>query len=271
MAERIEFIVATTGRKNIGFIEGMNISAPVIVLNQCGEYRTQQSGQTIMISTPTHGVGINRNIGLSLTEAEYAFIVDDDMVFYDNAETILRNAIKEHPDADVIIFNFDYMKGTEKIRSRILKPKRIKYYNCLKFGICCALVKTARVKQKNISFTTLFGGGCIYGSGEDSLFYLECVRKKLKIYTCAVSVGMNVYRESTWFKGYNDKFFYDKGAWIACAFPYTKHLIKWHWLMRLRKNTNLPAKTVLRRLSQGISGYKHLEPYKAHESKEMSV
>ena len=47
-----------------------------------------------MLMTPTIGVGTNRDLGLELCEAEYGFIVDDDMVFYDNVEETLNNALK---------------------------------------------------------------------------------------------------------------------------------------------------------------------------------
>ena len=185
MAKRIEFVVATTGQEDLSLAKKMNLHAPAVITNQCGKYQILQEDNIVMIDTPTRGVGINRNIGINLTDAEYAFIADDDMVFYDNAIDILNQALEERPDADVIIFGFDYVKDSKIVRKRMQKSERVKLHNSLNYGICCALVKVSGIRQKNISFTTLFGGGCLYGSGEDSLFYLECVRKKLKIYTYA--------------------------------------------------------------------------------------
>ena len=265
MAKRIEFVIATTGQKDLNFAKEMNLHVPTVITNQCSKYQIIQEDNIVMVSTPTRGVGVNRNIGINLTDAEYAFIVDDDMVFYDNAIDILNQALEEHSDADVIIFGFDYVKDSKIVRKRMQKSERVKLHNCLNYGICCALVKVASIRQKNISFTTLFGGGCLYGSGEDSLFYLECVRKKLKIYTYAESVGMNQYRESTWFKGYNDKFFYDKGAWIACAFPKIKFLMICYFTMRFKRRSELPSGTIVKRLSQGTKGYKKLVAYEEIE------
>lgn len=261
MAKRIEFVVATTGQEDLSLTKKMNLHAPAVITNQCGKYQILQEDNIVMIDTPTRGVGINRNIGINLTDAEYAFIADDDMVFYDNAIDILNQALEEHPDADVIIFGFDYVKDSKIVRKRMQKSERVKLHNCLHYGICCALVKVSGIRQKNISFTTLFGGGCLYGSGEDSLFYLECVRKKLKIYTYAESVGMNQYRESTWFKGYNDKFFYDKGAWIACAFPKIKFLMICYFTVRFKKYSDLSVGMIFKRLKQGASGFKKMESY----------
>lgn len=265
MAKRIEFIVATTGQENLNFAKKMNLQAPTVITNQCGRYQIHQEDNIVMVGTPTCGVGVNRNIGINLTDAEYALITDDDMVFYDNAIDILNQALGLHPDADVIIFGFDYVKDSKIVRKRMQKSEQVKLYNCLNYGICCALVKISSIRKNNISFTMLFGGGCLYGSGEDSLFYLECVRKKMKIYTYAESVGMNQYRESTWFKGYNDKFFYDKGAWIACAFPKIKFLMICYFTMRFKKRSNLTVGTIIKRLSQGTKGYKKLVAYEESE------
>lgn len=218
MENKIDFIVATTKRDSLDFINLMNIKTNTIVTNQNGKYDITNVGKYTMVTTPTKGVGINRNIGLNLSNAEYALIVDDDMIFYDNAINIIDAAIEQLPSADVIIFNFDYTKNGQRTRNRIPRISRLHYTNCLKYGICCALIKLERIKQKNIWFSTLFGGGCKYGSGEDSMFYLDCIKNGLKIYTYSTPIGANEYRKSTWFNGYDEKYFYDKGALFAAMF-----------------------------------------------------
>lgn len=244
MMHKIDFIVATTKRESLDFINSMNIKTNAIVINQNDKYNISESNQYTMITTPTRGVGINRNIGLNLSDAEYVLIVDDDMTFYDNAIDIINDAIKQLPSADVIIFNFDYNKDGKKIRNRISKTGRLNYTNCLKYGICCALLRLKRIKQKNIWFSTLFGGGCKYGSGEDSMFYIDCIKKGLKIYTYGTSIGANEYRKSTWFNGYDEKYFYDKGALFAAMFG------KWGYTLccfTILRNRNMFLKTGISR------------------------
>ena len=117
------------------------------------------------------------------------------------AQTYMNQALEAHPDADILIFGFDYVKDS------------------------------------------------------------KIVRKKLMIYTYAESVGMNQYRESTWFKGYNDKFFYDKGAWIACVFPKIKFLMICYFTVRFKKYSDLSVGMIFKRLKQGASGFKKMESY----------
>ena len=51
------------------------------------------------------------------------------------------------------------------------------------------------------------------------------MKNGLTIYTYNVSIGANEYRESTWFNGYNEKFFYDKGALFAAIFKKFGHFL----------------------------------------------
>ena len=80
-----------------------------------------------------------------------------------------------------------------------------------------AVVVTAQVGhipsiRANVGFSLLFGGGARYSNGEDSLFLHDCLKKGLHIYADTAGLGREVYRESTWFHGYNEKFFADRGV-----------------------------------------------------------
>lgn len=267
MSVDVEYLIATTCRTDMTFLKNMNIADPAIVLNQNSKNDVMRYGKDVMFSTATRGVGINRNIALNLANAEYAFIVDDDMVFYDGVNSIMERALKTHPDADVIIFNFDYVKDGKFIRPRMKKTGVINITNCLNYGICCTLIRISAIRRKNISFSTLFGGGCAYSCGEDSLFFLDCIRNGLRVYTYIEPVGRNEYRESSWFKGYNEKFFFDKGAWVACAFPRLKHLIKWYFIVRLGRLSDLPFRIIIREVNSGIKGYPQIAVYNEEEGK----
>jgi len=263
----VDYLITTTNRSDIVFYQRMNIHGKTFITNQGTYYGVTEAENCVMVTTPTRGVGINRNIGLALTQAEYALIVDDDMVFYDDANDIIQRALSAHPDADVIIFNFDYVKDGKAVRPRMKSAGSINFFNCLNYGICCTLIKNYAIRKNNISFSTLFGGGCIYSCGEDSLFFLDCVRGRLKVYTYLESIGRNEYRESSWFQGYNEKFFFDKGAWIACAFPKLRALMKWYFIIRLGHLSSLPLKAVIREMNAGIKGFNDMRAFHKEEAK----
>ena len=54
---------------------------------------------------------------------------------------------------------------------------------------------------------------------------------------------------------------FDKGAWIACAFPKWKHLIKWHFIIRFHKKSALPLGAVVRQINAGIKAYRDLQGF----------
>ena len=49
-------------------------------------------------------------------------------------------------------------------------------------------------------------------NGEDSLFLHDCLGAGLSVYRTPVALGHEKKSTSTWFKGFTDKFFYDRGV-----------------------------------------------------------
>jgi hypothetical protein len=198
----------------------MNIQTNAVVGNQYDrneitefEYRDHRIK---WMSFNERGVGLNRNNTLMRANADIVMFADDDMVFVDNYETIVKEAFEKIPQADVIIFDLIY---SGKVRRPITKIKRLSAKACMRFGTARISAKLNSLKIYGISFNLLFGGGSPFSCGEDSLFLMDCIRKKLKIYSYPVVIAKMRDRDSTWFKGHNDKFFFDKGILFSLLFP----------------------------------------------------
>ncbi|MBD8960687.1 MAG: hypothetical protein EGR81_08040 [Ruminococcaceae bacterium] len=70
-----------------------------------------------------------------------------------------------------------------------------------------------RNDSSSLKVHTFFGGGAQYGSCEDTIFLSDCLKKGLKIYAVPYALAeIDQDAASTWFSGYNEKYFYDKGA-----------------------------------------------------------
>lgn len=83
----------------------------------------------------------------------------------------------------------------------------------MRYGTVRIAARRNSLIKHNITFNQNFGGGSKYGSGEDTLFLTECLKAKLNIYAVPEYIGtIKDERESTWFKGFNEKYFMDKGA-----------------------------------------------------------
>lgn len=265
----LEVLVATMGQRDCSLAEKMNLKTRVVLANQCGrwDYEEADQGRVKMLSTDTVGVGINRNFTLQLATADILLFADDDITYYDSDLTPVLDAFRQFPKADVIFFGIDMTREGKVFDKRRNKARRVHLWNALRYGAARMAIRREAVVKNRLAFTTLFGGGCRYGSGEDTILIRDCFRAGLKVYSHDYVLGACAKDSSSWFTGYHDKYFYDWGAIIACAFPRAKHLMKWYFTFKFRKKTKVPVKTIRKQINRGIRGFAGLQSYSQEERK----
>lgn len=240
----LEVLVATMNQQDFSLVKAMNLHTDAIIANQADRYdytcRKEGTSKYQMITTPYRGVGKNRNAAIFAASADICLIADDDLVYYDDYDKIVIEAFNQIKDADIIIFNLTDCEETGRRMNQ--KIKKLKWYNLLNYGAVRIAFKRTSIINNGILFSTAFGGGAVYSSGEDSLFLMDAYRKKLNIYTYPKSILKLVESKSTWFQGYNEKYFYDKGKFIQAAFPKLKWLIVPIFLYKDYKKTDLGLK-----------------------------
>lgn len=261
---KLEVLVATVGQKDLSLAEKMNIGRDAVIANQCGTwgYEEQQgSGGTVrMLSTATQGVGVNRNLALELAKGDILLFADDDIVYYDDLQPVI-DAFRELPRADVIFFGVDMTRGGEIFDRRRHKRGRLHSWNSMKYGACRMAVRREAIEEKRLCFSTLFGGGSLYCSGEDTIFIRDCLRNGLRLYAHEHVLGACAKDSSSWFTGFGEKYFFDRGAMIACAFPKCKSFVKWYYILKFARKTELPLRTVIRRTNEGIRAFRKQEGF----------
>ncbi|WP_148630486.1 glycosyltransferase family A protein [Bacillus sp. E214] len=216
---KLQVLVSTMNQKDYSLVQKMNIQSDAIFVNQCDRYGFEDfeyNGNSIQyFSFSERGVGLSRNNGLMRSTADICLFADEDVTYIDNYYEIVLKAFGENPKADVILFNVP-SKNPDRPAHLTKKNSRVRWYNCLKYGAVRIAVKSDSLKQANIYFSLLFGGGAKYSAGEDSLFVSECVKKKLKVYAVPSIIGYVSQEDSSWFEGYTDRYFYDKGVFYYC-------------------------------------------------------
>lgn len=262
---KLQVLVATMRQTDLSLLNKMNIQCDAIIANQHDrliiDKQVNEYGNIAMITTPTRGVGLNRNIALMAADADILLFADDDIIYYDGSLSGVKQAFDDLPDADAIIFSTDLTKSGQIYQRRYLSIGKMKPWNSLKYGTYALAIRKRAVLSKNLKFSQLFGGGCIYGSGEDSLFILDCFNAGLNVYSHSYVLGKCAKDSSSWFTGYNEKYLYDKGAWIACAFPKIKHFIKWYFVYKFSKKSGIPFMKTAKLIDKGIVGFKTLTTY----------
>lgn len=238
---KIEVLVATMNQSDFSLYDKMNLKTDAVFANQSDKYEykefSNKKSKMRMITTMTRGVGKNRNIALMYSDADICLLADDDVRYVDNYDSIIENAFSEIPEADIIIFNIETIGDNETSRRVNKKIKKIHMFNVLNYGAPRVAIRKASLSKKNIWFSLLYGGGAVYSSGEDSLFLTEAIRKKMRIYAYPCKIADVNQETSTWFKGYTQKYFEDKGVWFANAFPNLKYLLSVYYSFRLKRYT----------------------------------
>lgn len=213
---KLELLVSTLNKDPKKLIKNMNIQTDAIIICQCDKVDYEEikiKDNTIKIFYfNERGIGLSRNSALMRATGDIVLFADDDEVFVDGYEKIIINEFEKNKKADFIVFDIDSIGNSERVYKKITKNKKLFWYNCLKYGAVRFCVKLSSIKKNNICFSLLFGGGAKYGSGEDSIFIYDCIKNKLKIYQNSSIIAKVDMSNSSWFKGYNEKYYYDKGA-----------------------------------------------------------
>ncbi len=211
---RLQLLVAAMHTEALALAEAMKIDSDAIIVSQGENYAfetLEYHGHKIQyFAMAERGVGLSRNTSLLRADGDICLFADEDIVYEKGYEQMVISEFEKHPEADMLVFNVQAAEGRETYRTDSFG--RIRWYNCGRYPTYSFAARTEKLHRKNITFSLLFGGGAKYCNGEDSLFIAECIRKGLKVYKVPVLIGRENGRESTWFKGFDRKFFFDRGV-----------------------------------------------------------
>lgn len=225
---KVQVLVAAMNQKDHNLLIKMNIQTDAIVGNQC-DYNSVEKflygGHVVQyFNFSERGVGLNRNNALMRADGDILIFADEDEKFNDGYADIVAQAYQKIPDADAIIFNITTV-GSDVGRREIKKISRVHLRNALNYGAARLTVRRDAIERENVVFHRQFGGGTMYSSGEDTLFIADLIKKGLKVYVYPANIASVDQSTSTWFEGYTEKYFYDKGALFAALSK------KWGWLL----------------------------------------
>lgn len=261
---KFQILCVTMNQIDFSKIKDMNINSNIIFANQSNKvgYSELKFKNHIakMITTNTKGVGINRNIALSYADAEICLFADDDVIYFDNLEDIILKEFADYPSADVIIFHLESNSNERKL-AKYSKTRRWKKYEPRPWGAVRIAFRLNAVQKANLWFSPLFGGGCVFPNGEDSMWIDSAFDANLKFYVSNKTIGYVDMSESSWFSGFDYKYFYAKGAFYQASYPRMIKIWMLYFAFRTRKMTMLTFKERLQWLEYGRHGYNSMKSY----------
>lgn len=189
-------------------LKKMNVKGNSIIINQI----TNNKNKEINIEKTTNkvysfkekGLSKSRNKAIEKSKAEVCVIADDDLVYEDNYEEIIRDAYKKYPEADIVIFS---VKSNDKLyHKKKLKQGKIGYAQSMKVQSVQMTLKRKSIQNK-LKFDEDYGTGTTNYMGEENIFLFDALRLGLNIISVPINIATIQDNCSSWFNGYNEEYF----------------------------------------------------------------
>lgn len=211
---KVQVLASVMNQSPEKIAEQMNLDSDAIIINQCDclqQEEIEYKGHCVrFFSFPERGIGKSRNEAILRADSDICLFSDEDIVYESGYEQVIVEEFEKNKDADMILFNISVEE--ERRTYHITERKRVHWYNCGRYGAVSFAIRRDSLLASGVTFSLLFGGGAKYSNGEDSLFLKEFMDKGYKVYTAPVTIGREQAGESSWFAGYNEKFFHDRGV-----------------------------------------------------------
>ncbi len=252
----LQVLVSAVGQDVSSLAERMHLESDAIIINQTDRFRYTEythSGRRIQCyEFQERGVGLSRNNALLRATGDILLFSDEDIVYNKGYEKQVLDAFREHPEADFLLFNMHV--GESRATYHTEKFHRVHIWNSGRYPTYSFALRREKLFASHITFSLLFGGGARYSNGEDSLFIRDCLKYGMSIYAVPVEIGAEQERESTWFKGYTDKFFMDRGALYHFLYGRLAYLMALRFILAHQKVMcrEIPPKKALALMKKGI-------------------
>lgn len=210
---KIELLISTMNAQKT-LLDKINIRSDVVVVNQCGTDHIEifnYKGHCIKwIDSSTKGLSKSRNIALSNASGDIVILTDDDVEYVDDYVNKINTAFSSHPEVDIIAFQVEGKDG--KFKDYQNRETCLSYFTSMRVSSVEIAMKRKKILENNIWFNESFGSGAKYQMGEENIFLFNCLKNKLKLFYVPIVIANLWLGDSTWFKGFNSKYFIDRGA-----------------------------------------------------------
>ncbi len=208
---KFEILMSCMNQNDDSLVNTSGIVGDVLIINQCdhegvSEYKTK-NGRALMYSTTELGLTKSRNMAIERSDADICLLCDDDEAFVDNYEKLILDAYNSVPDSDVVIFKM--LNRAPSFEDRI---QELKFPKIMKVSSWQISFKRKSLVDSNVCFDELLGAGTGNGGEEELKFLLDCRKAGLKIYYVPIEIASVAQSNSTWFKGFDKRFFKNRGA-----------------------------------------------------------
>ena len=208
---KLDVLMSCMHQADGSIVAASHITGNAVVINQCDreeelEFATE-TGRVRFLSTKARGLTRSRNMAIAESRADVCLLCDDDEVFVPGYEGKILAAYEALPQADVVIFRMVNYSCPFGAASRQLKFPQTMHVSSWQISF-----RRESLLRTGVRFDELLGAGTGNGAEEELKFLLDCQKAGLRIWYAPVEIASVAQAESTWFEGFDEKFFYNRGA-----------------------------------------------------------
>lgn len=207
----LEILISCMNQEDDSLVERSCITGNGVMINQCdrnGQRIVATRRGTVRIFDETgRGLTKSRNLAIERATADVCMLCDDDETFVPGYEEKILDAYEAYPQADIIIFKMVNRKPSFEDRAM-----RLKFPKIMKVSSWQISFRRERLVRSGVRFDELLGAGTGNGAEEELKFLLDAQKAGLEIWYVPVEVAAVAQTASTWFAGFDERFFYNRGA-----------------------------------------------------------
>lgn len=208
---KLDILLSCMNQQDDRLICNSRITGNAVVINQCGNNNLRswktEGGTVRWFDSDTRGLTVSRNLALEKSDADVCLLCDDDEIFVPDYEDLICKTYEALPQADVIIFKMVGRAASFEDRIMELKFPRTMHVSSWQISF-----RRESLLRTGVRFDELMGAGTGNGAEEELKFLVDCQKAGLKIWYVPEEIASVAQTESTWFKGFDETFFYNRGA-----------------------------------------------------------
>lgn len=131
------------------------------------------------IQSDSIGLSVSRNIAIKNSNADFIWIMDDDVEIDHNAFSNISKLIEKYTDYDMFVLS--HSSNPLLNSNQEIKVFEVNKITAMSISSIDMLIKQKSIMKCNILFNENFGLGSKYPSGEEYIFALDMLKKGLKI------------------------------------------------------------------------------------------
>ncbi len=240
------------------YIEKLNIRSDAVIVNQCDreDDRIENvGGHRIRIAERRErGLSRSRNLALTLASDDICIFCDNDVRYLDGAFDTIEQGFLRYPTAGIICFFIERPERGVPVR----KDENI-MSDVDRFRIFSPEIAVSRSNIGDLRLDEDFGAGAKYRMGEENIFLFEAKRRGIESIYVPEKIAKTLPNKSSWFTGYDERFFFDRGAGYEAMdsgrwYPYALQ-----FLIRKRKlyKENISMRVAYKAMRDGRKEYKN--------------